>query len=81
MSSYKITWFQFGKADEQIGQITGEEYFNVRMERTDEGKVIEEFGIVYNNGKNATLPGGLIAIYHWIDDKEAEKISKALLSW
>ena len=51
------------------------------MERTDEGKVIEEFGIVYNNGKNGAMPGGLITIYHWIDDKEAEKISKALLSW
>ena len=51
------------------------------MERTDEGKVIEEFGIVYNNGKNGAMPGGLIAIYHWIDEKEAEKISKALLSW
>ena len=83
MNFDKIIWFQFGKADEQIEKLSGEEYFNFRMEGIEEGKVIVEFGVVYNNGKNATKPGGLIPIYHWIDDKEAEKISKAryIKSW
>ena len=85
VSTYKIIWYQFGKAEEQIGQLSGEEYFNFRTEGTDEGDIfdflyslqIRDLGIVYNNGKNAIKPGGLIPIYHLIDDKEAEKISTA----
>ena len=80
-----LIWYQFGKAEEQIGQLSGEEYFNFRTEGTDEGDIfdflyslqIRDLGIVYNNGKNAIKLGGLIPIYHFIDDKEAKKISKA----
>ena len=59
--------------------MSGQKYFNFRLEGRDEGRLIEEFGIVYNNGNNAIKPGdgALIPIYHWIDDIEAEKISKA----
>ena len=66
---------QFGKAEEQIRRLSGEEYRSFRLEHTDEGRTYEEFGIIYNNGINATKPGGLVPIYHFIDGKEAEQIS------
>lgn len=50
---------------------------NFRTEGSDEGRVIEEFGIVYNDGSNAIKSGGLTPIFHLIGGKEAEKISKA----
>ena len=74
-TSYRF--YQFGRAETQIKQLSGQEYLNFRTEGSDEGRVIEEFGIVYNDGTNAIKPGGLTPIYHLIDDIEAEKISKA----
>ena len=47
---------------------------NFRTEGSDGGRAT---GIVYNDGSKAIKCGGLTQIFHLIDDKEAEKISKA----